>query len=355
MRHRDVNAHFAGDAIHLYPTANVGIAVAVPHGLVVPVIRSCRAARRSPRSPRARADLVARTRESKLQQDDLEGGTFTISNLGMFGVEQFVAVLNPPQAAILAVGAIEERAVVARRRARGAAADDDDADLRPPRGRRRHGVRVPADGQAVPRRARPRALSRARLVPRPRPRRRPRVLPRALGFEETYVDGEDALGAARARRDGDRARRGRARGGRRGRARRRRRREGGGGAAARARASNVGTVLELHGHDAPARRLRPGRQPHPARAGRSCRDPAGRAARRRASCATCSTTRTTGASAPAGRGERRCSATSMSWGRPGDAARDRARRGLHRRRRLVPALQASASRATASSTSRRPS
>ena len=57
-------------------------------------------------------ELVTRTREGKLRQEDLEGGSFTISNLGMYGVEQFVAVLNPPQAAILAVGAMEERVVV---------------------------------------------------------------------------------------------------------------------------------------------------------------------------------------------------------------------------------------------------
>ena len=55
--------------------------------------------------------MLFRSRDAKLTQDDLEGGTFTISNLGMYGVERFVAVLNPPQAAILAVGAIEERAV----------------------------------------------------------------------------------------------------------------------------------------------------------------------------------------------------------------------------------------------------
>ena len=61
---------------------------------------------------RARADLVQRTRDNKLKQDDLDGGTFTISNLGMFGIEQFVAVLNPPQVAILAVGSSEERVVV---------------------------------------------------------------------------------------------------------------------------------------------------------------------------------------------------------------------------------------------------
>src|SRR6185312_5478121 len=60
----------------------------------------------------ARADIVMRARANKLRQEDLDGGTFTISNLGMYGVSRFVAVLNPPQAAILAVGAIEEKPVV---------------------------------------------------------------------------------------------------------------------------------------------------------------------------------------------------------------------------------------------------
>ncbi len=111
MRHRDVNAHFVDDEIHVHPNANVGIAVAAPQGLIVPVIRA--AERLSiAEIARARADLVQRTRDNKLKQDDLEGGTFTISNLGMFGIEQFVAVLNPPQVAILAVGASEERVVV---------------------------------------------------------------------------------------------------------------------------------------------------------------------------------------------------------------------------------------------------
>jgi pyruvate dehydrogenase E2 component (dihydrolipoamide acetyltransferase) len=111
VRHRDVNAHFAGDSVKLFPTANIGIAVAVPHGLVVPVIASSEA-RTIPEIAVARADIVSRTREGKLRAEDLEGGTFTISNLGMYGVERFAAVLNPPQAGILAVGAIEERAVV---------------------------------------------------------------------------------------------------------------------------------------------------------------------------------------------------------------------------------------------------
>jgi pyruvate dehydrogenase E2 component (dihydrolipoamide acetyltransferase) len=111
LRHRDMNAHFAGDAVKLFPTANIGIAVAIPHGLVVPVIPNCEA-RSIPEIAAARADLVERTRGGKLRSEDLEGGTFTISNLGMYGVERFTAVLNPPQAGILAVGAIEERAVV---------------------------------------------------------------------------------------------------------------------------------------------------------------------------------------------------------------------------------------------------
>jgi pyruvate dehydrogenase E2 component (dihydrolipoamide acetyltransferase) len=110
MRHREVNAEFTEDAILLHPSANVGLAVAAPQGLVVPVIRS--AERLSLiEIAGVRADLVGRAREAKLRAEDLEGGTFTISNLGMYAVESFTAVLNPPQAAIVAVGAIEERVV----------------------------------------------------------------------------------------------------------------------------------------------------------------------------------------------------------------------------------------------------
>ena len=110
MRHRAVNALWADDAIELHPSANIGIAVAIEAGLVVPVIHQAEQ-KTIAELAAARADIVTRARESKLRQDDLDGGTFTISNLGMFGVERFVAVLNPPQAAILAVGAIEPKAV----------------------------------------------------------------------------------------------------------------------------------------------------------------------------------------------------------------------------------------------------
>jgi len=110
MRHRAVNALWAEDAIELHPSANVGIAVAIEAGLVVPVIHQAERLTIAELAA-ARADIVARARDNRLRQEDLDGGTFTISNLGMFGVEQFVAVLNPPQAAILAVGAIESKVV----------------------------------------------------------------------------------------------------------------------------------------------------------------------------------------------------------------------------------------------------
>jgi pyruvate dehydrogenase E2 component (dihydrolipoamide acetyltransferase) len=111
MRHAPVNATFSGEEIQRHPNAHVGIAVAAPQGLVVPVIRG--AERLTVQEiAQVRADLVGRARDNKLKLPDLEGGTFTISNLGMFGVETFTAVLNPPQVAILAVGAVKDEAVV---------------------------------------------------------------------------------------------------------------------------------------------------------------------------------------------------------------------------------------------------
>src|SRR5439155_19318444 len=88
-----------------------GTAVAAPNALVVPVIHQAERLSLA-ETAQTRTDLVERAREGKLHQTDLEDGTFTISNLGMFGVEQFTAVLNPPQAAILAVGATTQQPVV---------------------------------------------------------------------------------------------------------------------------------------------------------------------------------------------------------------------------------------------------
>jgi pyruvate dehydrogenase E2 component (dihydrolipoamide acetyltransferase) len=110
LRHPSVNAHFEGAEVRRFATANVGLAVAIPDGLVVPVIRHCDSLSIQEIAA-ARVEVVERTRAGKLQPEDLEGGTFTISNLGMYGIERFTAVLNPPQVAILAVGAIEERPV----------------------------------------------------------------------------------------------------------------------------------------------------------------------------------------------------------------------------------------------------
>lgn len=110
-RHPEVNASWGGDRILRHRGVHVGIAVAVPEGLLVPVVRD--ADRISVRELARRArELAERARARRLSPDELSGGTFTVSNLGMYGIEQFSAIINPPQAAILAVGAALPQAVV---------------------------------------------------------------------------------------------------------------------------------------------------------------------------------------------------------------------------------------------------
>ena len=107
-----LNSSFAGDEIHLHDQINVGIAVDRKEtGLVTTVIRECDKKSLAQIAADVRS-LVGRAREGLMRADDMTGGTFTISNLGMFGVEDFVAIINPPQAAILAVGAIMRVPVV---------------------------------------------------------------------------------------------------------------------------------------------------------------------------------------------------------------------------------------------------
>jgi pyruvate dehydrogenase E2 component (dihydrolipoamide acetyltransferase) len=100
----DVNIQVHGDAIHRFPHADIAVAVATARGLVTPIVRAA-----DTLSPHAIGEavkaLAQRAQDGKLKADDLEGGTFTVSNLGMFGVDQFDAIINPPQGAILAVGA----------------------------------------------------------------------------------------------------------------------------------------------------------------------------------------------------------------------------------------------------------
>jgi pyruvate dehydrogenase E2 component (dihydrolipoamide acetyltransferase) len=110
MRHRDMNVQYTEDALLVFPSANIGIAVAAPQGLVVPVVHGAEQ-RSIAQIAGVRADLVSRARDGKLRSEDIEGGTFTISNLGMYDVDQFIAVLNPPQASILAVGATRDQVV----------------------------------------------------------------------------------------------------------------------------------------------------------------------------------------------------------------------------------------------------
>lgn len=109
--HPEVNASWGGDHIVRRGHVNIGIAVAIDGGLMVPVIRD--ADRKTPREIGAEArELGERARAGQLKPEEFSGGTFTISNLGMFGISEFTAVINPPEAAILAVGASTETPVI---------------------------------------------------------------------------------------------------------------------------------------------------------------------------------------------------------------------------------------------------
>ena len=106
-----LNGSFEGDHIRIHEAINIGLAVALEEGLVVPVVR--RANQRSlAQIVRLRAELVEKARSRKLQLDDVQGGTFSISNLGMFEVDSFTAIINPPQCAILSVGRVRDLPVV---------------------------------------------------------------------------------------------------------------------------------------------------------------------------------------------------------------------------------------------------
>ncbi len=107
----EVNASWHDEHIEIFPSANIAIAVAIEGGLVTPVIHHADSLSLSEISDRSAA-LAQSARAGELGRDDLAGGTFTISNLGMYGIREFAAVINPPQGAILAVGACEKRPVV---------------------------------------------------------------------------------------------------------------------------------------------------------------------------------------------------------------------------------------------------
>jgi len=122
-RHRACNAWFQDDHIRYWNEVHIGVAVAIEDGLITPVIRN--ADRRSlAEISRAARELAERARNRRLQPDEYTGSTFSVSNLGMFAIDEFTAVINPPEAGILAVGAValrpavQDGQLVARRRLR---------------------------------------------------------------------------------------------------------------------------------------------------------------------------------------------------------------------------------------------
>ncbi|MES2522902.1 MAG: pyruvate dehydrogenase complex dihydrolipoamide acetyltransferase [Gemmatimonadota bacterium] len=110
VRHPEVNAHWMTDHIRYFARVNVGMAVATDEGLIVPVINDAHTKGLGQLGREAR-DLAKRARERKLAPAEYSGGTFSVSNLGMFGIDQFTAIINPPEAAILAVGSTETKPV----------------------------------------------------------------------------------------------------------------------------------------------------------------------------------------------------------------------------------------------------
>jgi pyruvate dehydrogenase E2 component (dihydrolipoamide acetyltransferase) len=110
-QHPEVNAHWNGDHIRYFNRVHLGMAVATDDGLIVPVIWDADRKRLSEISREAK-ELAKRARERKLKPEEFTGSTFSVSNLGMFGIDQFTAIINPPEAGIIAIGTGEDKLVV---------------------------------------------------------------------------------------------------------------------------------------------------------------------------------------------------------------------------------------------------
>ena len=110
-QHPEVNAHWLGDHIRYFNRVHLGMAVATDDGLIVPVIWDADRKRLSEISREAK-ELAKRARERKLKPEEFTGSTFSVSNLGMFGIDQFTAIINPPEAGIIAIGTGEDKLVV---------------------------------------------------------------------------------------------------------------------------------------------------------------------------------------------------------------------------------------------------
>jgi pyruvate dehydrogenase E2 component (dihydrolipoamide acetyltransferase) len=110
-QHPAINSSWRGDTIRVNHHVNIGVAVAVEEGLLVPVVRFADTKSLSQIAAEVK-DFAQKAKDKKLQPADWEGSTFTISNLGMFGIDEFTAIINPPDACILAIGAIQQVPVV---------------------------------------------------------------------------------------------------------------------------------------------------------------------------------------------------------------------------------------------------
>ena len=110
-KHPDINSSWFDSYIKFHQNINIGVAVAIENGLIVPVIKNADFKSLSDISNETNT-FVEKAKENKLQPSDWEGNTFTISNLGMFGIDDFTAIINPPDACILAVGAIKRKPVI---------------------------------------------------------------------------------------------------------------------------------------------------------------------------------------------------------------------------------------------------
>jgi pyruvate dehydrogenase E2 component (dihydrolipoamide acetyltransferase) len=115
MRVPELNVLWTPDAVRTFSSADIAVAVATDRGLVTPVVTGVETRSISALAATIR-DLVERARAGRLRQDELEGGTLTVTNLGMYGTEEFAAIINPPQAAILAIGAAREEPIVRKGR-----------------------------------------------------------------------------------------------------------------------------------------------------------------------------------------------------------------------------------------------
>ncbi len=111
QKHPDINSSWCDDHIKMHQGINIGVAVSVDNGLIVPVIKNANFKSLSDISNETSV-FAQKAKDNKLQPSDWEGNTFTISNLGMFGIDDFTAIINPPDACILAVGAIKEKPIV---------------------------------------------------------------------------------------------------------------------------------------------------------------------------------------------------------------------------------------------------